>query len=200
MAKHAVQSGPTNLERHYKDNVVPKMMKKFNYKNAMQCPKLVKVVVNMGVGKAIDDIKILEESVAELAGITGQKPVMTRAKKSISNFKIRKGQAIGCFVTLRKKRMHEFADRLMNVSLPRIRDFRGVSARAFDDSGNYNLGLREQNIFPEVVSDRVTRAQGMNITFVTTAKTKDEAMYLMYYLGMPFRGKDERLVLEEAKG
>jgi len=196
----APQSKPTNLEVHYREVVVPQMVKRFGYKNAMEVPKLVKLVVNMGVGKAIEDIKILEESAAELAGISGQKPVFTRAKKSVSNFKIRKDQAIGCFVTLRKKKMYEFADRLMNIALPRIRDFRGVSPRAFDEQGNYNLGLREQNIFPEVVSDRVTRAQGMNITFVTSAKTKDEALHLMYYLGMPFRGKDERLVLEEAKG
>lgn len=188
----------TNLEKLYKEHAVPRLMKRFGYKNAMQCPRLVKCVVNLGVGKATEDIKILEEAAAELAAISGQKPVYTRAKKSISNFKIRKGQAIGCFVTLRKRHMYEFADRLMNVALPRIRDFRGVSARAFDDQGNYNLGLKEQNIFPEVTSDKVTRVQGMNITFVTTAKTKDEALYLLYLLGMPFRDKDERLQIQES--
>lgn len=187
----------TNLETHYRKNVIPKMMKKFKYRNPMQVPKLVKCVVNMGVGKATEDIKILEEASAELASICGQKPVFTRAKKSISNFKIRKGQAIGCFVTLRKQRMYEFADRLLNIALPRIRDFRGVSPRAFDDQGNYTMGLREQNIFPEVISDKVTRAQGMSITFVTTAKTKDEALYLLHLLGVPFRGKDERLQIDE---
>ena len=188
----------TNLEKHYRDSVVPKMMKKFKYSNAMQVPKLVKCVVNLGVGKATEDIKLLEEAAQELTLICGQKPVYTRAKKSIANFKIRKGQAIGCFVTLRKKRMFEFADRLMNVALPRIRDFRGVNARGFDDNGNYNLGIKEQNIFPEVISDKVARVQGMNVTFVTTAKTKEEALYLLYLFGMPFRDKDERLSMQES--
>lgn len=189
----------TNLEERYRNRVIPAMMKKFQYRNAMEVPRLVKCVVNMGVGKAVEDIKLLEEAAQELGAITGQKPVFTRAKKSISNFKIRKGQAIGCFVTLRKKRMYEFADRLLNVALPRIRDFRGMSPRAFDEEGNYTLGLREQNIFPEVISDKVTRAQGMSITFVTTAKTKEEGLHLLYQLGMPFRGKDDRLVIQEAE-
>ena len=186
-----------NLEARYRKTVVPAMMKKFKYKNAMQVPKLEKCVVNMGVGKAAEDIKLLEEGSQELMMVCGQKPVYTRAKKSISNFKIREGQAIGCFVTLRRKRMYEFADRLLNVALPRIRDFRGVNPRSFDANGNYTLGIREQNIFPEVVSDRITRTQGMSVTFVTTAKTKEEGLYLLYLLGMPFRGKDERLVMEE---
>ena len=189
----------TNMEQLYQSKVVPAMIKKFGYTSTMEVPRLVKCVVNMGVGKATEDIKLLEEAAKELTNITGQKPVFTRAKKSISNFKIRKGQAIGCFVTLRKKRMYEFADRLLNVALPRIRDFRGVSARAFDEEGNYTLGLREQNIFPEVISDKVARAQGMSITFVTTAKSKEEGMYLLYLLGMPFRGKDDRLVIEGAE-
>ncbi len=189
----------TNLETRYETHVIPRMMKKFKYRNAMQVPKLVKCVVNMGVGKATEDIKLLEEAAQELALITGQKPVFTRAKKSISNFKIRKGQAIGCFVTLRKKRMYEFADRFLNVALPRIRDFRGTSPRSFDEEGNYTLGVREQNIFPEVISDKVARAQGMSVTFATTARTREEGLALLYLLGMPFRGKDERMVLEDAE-
>lgn len=181
------------LEDHYRKKVVSRMMERFGYKNALEVPKLEKCVVNMGVGKATEDIKILEDAAQELAMICGQKPVYTRAKKSISNFKIRKGQAIGCTVTLRRRKMYEFADRLINVSLPRIRDFRGLSTRSFDGSGNYTLGIREQNIFPEVVSDRVTRIQGMSVTFVTTARTRDESLYLLSLLGMPFREKDERL-------
>jgi large subunit ribosomal protein L5 len=190
------QSKATNLEKLHNDVIVPKMTRKFGYRNPMQVPKLIKVVVNMGVGKATEDIKILEEAARDLGLITGQKPVYRRAKKSISNFKIRQGQAVGCCVTLRKKIMYEFVDRLLNVALPRIRDFRGVSPRGFDSTGNYSMGLKEQTIFPEVPTDRVNRAQGMDITFVTTAKTKDEALHLLYLLGVPFRGKDEILVLE----
>lgn len=183
------------LEEHYRKNVVPLMTKRFKYRNVMQVPRLVKCVVNMGVGKATEDIKILEDAAQDLALITGQKPVYTRAKKSISNFKVRKGQAIGCTVTLRKRRMYEFAERLIHVALPRIRDFRGVSTRAFDGEGNYTLGLREQSIFPEVVSDRITRSQGMSVTFVTNARTKEESLHLLHFLGMPFRDRDERLAL-----
>jgi large subunit ribosomal protein L5 len=190
------QSKPTNIEKLHKETITPKMTKKFGYRNPMQVPKLVKVVVNMGVGKATEDIKILEEAARDLSLITGQKPNYRRAKKSISNFKIRQGQAIGCSVTLRKRIMYEFVDRLLNVALPRIRDFRGVSPRGFDTTGNYSMGLKEQTIFPEVPTDRVTRAQGMDITFVTTATTKDEALHLLYLLGVPFRGKDEIMVLE----
>ena len=190
------KSRPLTLtETKYRDEVVPAMMKKFKYTNPMQVPKLVKCVVNMGVGKATEDIKVLEDASAELAAITGQKPVFTRAKKSISNFKIRKGQAIGCRVTLRRRHMFEFIDRLLNVALPRIRDFRGVNSRAFDDAGNYNLGVREQNIFPEVISDRIARPQGMDIAIVTTSKTKEEGLYFLYYMGVPFRDRDERLIL-----
>lgn len=189
----------TNLEKHYREYVVPRMMKRFKYTNVLEVPRLQKCVVNMGVGKATEDIKILEDASAELTQITGQKVVYTRAKKSISNFKIREGQAIGCFVTLRKRRMYEFAERLIHVALPRIRDFRGVSQRGFDDSGNYTLGVREQNIFPEVISDRVNRVQGMNITFVTNAGNKEESLYLLYYMGMPFRDRDDRLVLQDAE-
>lgn len=186
-----------NLERFYQETVVPKMMKQFGYKNPNKVPKLVKCVLNMGVGKASEDIKILEEASNELSLVSGQKAVYTRAKKSISNFKIRKNQAIGCRVTLRSRKMYEFADRFINVALPRIRDFRGLNARGFDQEGNYTVGIQEQNIFPEVVSDKVSRAQGMNITFVTTARTKEEGLYLMYFLGIPFRDRDTRLVLEE---
>ena len=186
-----------NLQAVYQKSVVPAMMKKFKYKNEMQVPRLRKCVVNMGVGRAAEDIKLLDEAAKELAMITGQKPVTARAKKSISNFKIREGQAIGCFVTLRKRKMYEFADRLINVALPRIRDFRGINPRAFDGQGSLTVGIREQNIFPEVVSDKVLRVQGLSVTFVTTAKTKEEGLHLFYLLGMPFRGKDERLVLSD---
>jgi large subunit ribosomal protein L5 len=189
----------SGLEEHYWKNVVPLMTKRFKYRNVMQVPRLVKLVVNMGVGKATEDIKVLEDAAQDIALITGQKPVYTRAKKSISNFKVRKGQAIGCYVTLRKRRMYEFAERLIHVALPRIRDFRGVSVRAFDGGGNYTLGLREQGIFPEVLSDRITRNQGMSVTFVTNARSKEESLHLLQYLGMPFRDRDERLVLQAAE-
>jgi len=185
----------SNLQKHYLEKVVPAMKKHFGYKNALQVPRFVKCVVNMGVGKATEDIKLLEDAAKDMTLITGQKPVYRRAKKSISNFKIRKGVPIGCAVTLRKKRMFEFLDRFINVALPRIRDFRGVSARSFDATGNYSIGVKEQNIFPEVVSDRVTRIQGMDITVVTTAKTRDECLHLLYLCGMPFRDRDEMLKL-----
>ena len=175
------------------------MVKKFGYKNLLQVPRLEKCVVNMGVGKATEDIKLLEDAAQELAVVTGQKPVYTRAKKSISNFKIRKGQTIGCFVTLRRRKMYEFAERLIHVALPRIRDFRGVGTRSFDENGNYTLGIREQNIFPEIVSDKVARVQGMSVTFVTTASNRDESLYLLYLLGIPFRDKDERLTLKDVE-
>lgn len=187
----------TNMETLYKENIIPKMMKRFGFKNANRVPRLEKCVINMGVGKAAEDIKILEEAASEMALVSGQRPVYTRARKSISNFKIRKDQAIGCRVTLRRRKMYEFTDRFINVALPRVRDFRGLSARGFDDEGNYSVGIQEQNIFPEVVSDRVARAQGMNITFVTTARNKEEGLFLMYCLGVPFRDRDTRLVLEE---
>ena len=187
----------TNIKKLYRETVVPKMMKKFAYRNVMQVPRLVKCSVNMGVGKAAEDIKFLEEAAKDLARVTGQRPVYRRAKKSISNFKIRKGQAIGCSVTLRGRIMYEFVDRLINVALPRVRDFRGVNPRSFDATGNWTLGIREQSIFPEVVSDRVTRVQGMDITLVTTARSKEEGLHLLRLLGMPFRGKEGILVLED---
>lgn len=189
----------TNIEKLYQKTVLPAMMKKFGYENIMQAPRLMKCCVNMGVGRAAEDIKILEQASKDMALITGQRPVFRRAKKAISNFKIRQGQAIGCSVTLRKKSMFEFVDRLINVALPRVRDFRGVNPRGFDNTGNYSLGVREQNIFPEVVSDRVTQVQGMDITLVTSAETKEEALYLLRLLGMPFRGKSGMLQLDELK-
>ena len=188
-----------NLKKHYEQNVVPRMMKRFGYKNVLQVPRLSKCVVNMGVGRASEDIKLLEDAAKDLTLICGQKPVFTRAKKSISNFKIRKGQAIGCVVTLRNRKMYEFAERLIHVALPRVRDFRGLSTRAFDSRGNYNVGIREQNIFPEVVSDKVTRIQGMNITFVIHSSNREASLYLLYLMGVPFRDKDDRLSLDEAK-
>ncbi len=189
------KSMPTNMERLYRETVVPAMMKKFNYKNVHEVPRLVKCSINMGVGKATEDIKVLEDAAQELTLIAGQKAVYTRARKAISNFKIKEGQAIGCRVTLRRRMMYEFVDRLINVALPRIRDFRGASQRSFDAKGNYTIGIHEQNIFPEVVSDKVARTQGMDITLVTTARTQAEALYLLYLLGMPFRDRDEKLVM-----
>ncbi len=172
---------------HYKENVVPELMKKFNYKNIMQVPRLEKIVLNMGVGNAVEDSKNLENAMADMAVISGQKPKVTRAKKSISNFKLRQGMAIGCAVTLRGWRMYEFLDRYINIAVPRIRDFRGLPDRAFDGRGNYSVGVREQIIFPEIDYDKVDRIRGMNITFVTTAETDEEAYALLAAFGMPFR-------------
>lgn len=175
------------IKEKYLNEVVPAMMKEFGYKNNMQVPRLVKITVNMGVGEAINDIKIMDKAVEELGLITGQRPVLCRAKKAISNFKIREGQAIGCKVTLRQNVMYEFIGRLINIALPRIRDFRGVSRNAFDQDGNYNLGLSEQYIFPEIEFDRIQRVQGLNITIGIRAKNKAESMALLRLLGMPFR-------------
>jgi large subunit ribosomal protein L5 len=174
------------LQEKYNNEVVPALMEKFGYKNIMQVPKLEKVVVNMGVGEAKDNSKLLEAAVADLQQITGQKPVITRAKKSVANFKVRENMPIGCKITLRKERMYQFADKLMSVALPRVRDFRGVSSKAFDGRGNYALGLKEQIIFPEIEYDKVDKVRGMDIIFVTTAKTDEEARELLKYLGMPF--------------
>ncbi|RME00419.1 MAG: 50S ribosomal protein L5 [Calditrichaeota bacterium] len=175
------------LIRHYFDHVVPALQKQFNYKNVMQVPRLVKIVINMGVGNAVEDTKNLDNAMADLARISGQKPKVTRAKKSISNFKLRQGMAIGCAVTLRRWRMYEFLDRYISIAVPRIRDFRGLPDRAFDGRGNYSVGVREQIIFPEIDYDKVDRIRGMNITFVTTAKTDEEAYALLAAFGMPFR-------------
>lgn len=177
------------LYKLYKEKIVPELMQKFGYKNIHQVPRLVKIVINMGVGEGAHNMEVLEKAMQELALITGQKPIITRARKSIANFKIRKGMPVGCKVTLRRDRMYEFFDRLVNVALPRVRDFRGVPLSGFDGGGNYTLGIKEQTIFPEIDLDKVTRIQGMDITFVTTARTREEAYELLKALGMPFRRK-----------
>jgi large subunit ribosomal protein L5 len=174
------------LKEKYDNEVVQAMMEKFGYKNIMEVPKLEKIVLNMGVGEAKDNPKVLEAAVSDMQLITGQKPVLTRAKKSIANFKLRENMPIGCKVTLRKQKMFEFADKLMNVALPRVRDFRGVSDKAFDGRGNYSLGIKEQLIFPEVEYDKIDKVRGMDIIFVTTANTDEEARELLRFLGMPF--------------
>jgi large subunit ribosomal protein L5 len=175
------------IKEVYQEKVVPALMKRFNYKNRMEVPKLEKIVINMGLGEAIQNIKILDSAVQELSQITGQKPVITKAKKSIAQFKLRTGMPIGCMVTLRKKRMYEFFSRLVNVALPRVRDFKGLSGKSFDGRGNYALGLREQLIFPEIHYDKIDKVKGMNIVIVTTAKTDEEGKELLRLLGMPFR-------------
>ena len=174
------------LNQKYKETVVPALMKQFNYKSVMEVPYIDKVVINMGVGDAIANSKALDEAVAELAAITGQAPVVTKAKKSIANFKLREGMAIGCKVTLRGEKMYEFVDRLVNLALPRVRDFRGVNPNAFDGRGNYALGIKEQLIFPEIEYDKVDKVRGMDIIFVTTAKTDEEARHLLSLFNMPF--------------
>ncbi len=170
----------------YQNEIVPALTKKFGYKNVMQVPKLDKIVVNMGVGEAKENAKLLESAMKDLEIITGQKPIMTTAKKSIANFKIREGMKIGCKVTLRGDRMYEFTDRLINLALPRVRDFRGVNPNAFDGRGNYALGIREQLIFPEIEYDKIDKTRGMDVIFVTTARTDEEARELLRLYGMPF--------------
>lgn len=174
------------LRDKYQSEVMSAMMEKFGYKNTMEIPKLEKIVVNMGIGDAKDNSKALEVAVKELAIITGQKPLITKAKKSVSNFKLREGMPIGAKVTLRGEKMFEFADRLINIALPRVRDFRGVSVNAFDGRGNYALGIKDQLIFPEIEYDKVEKVRGMDIIFVTTAKTDEECRELLKILGMPF--------------
>ena len=176
-----------NFKEVYQQKVVPALMKRFDYKNVMQVPRLEKIVVNMGLGEAIQNIKILDSAVQEMTTITGQKPVITKAKKSIAQFKLRKGVPIGCMVTLRKERMNEFFNRLVNAALPRVRDFKGISGKSFDGRGNYALGIREQLIFPEIHYDKIDKIKGMNIVIVTTAKTDEEGKELLRLLGMPFR-------------
>ena len=184
----ASQAGPPpRLRDLYRNEVVPRMMKEFSYANPMQVPRVERVVLNVGMGEAIQDVKLLDSAVAELALITGQKPVVTRAKKAIAGFKVRQGMPIGAKVTLRGSRMYEFLDRLLNVGLPRIRDFRGVSPKAFDGRGNYTFGLKEQLTFPEIKYDDVAAIHGMDITIVTSAQRNDEAKSLLTHLGMPFR-------------
>lgn len=176
----------SRLKEKFKNEAVPALMEKFQYKNVMQVPKLEKIVINMGVGKAKEDSKALDNAMRDLAIITGQRPVATKARKSVSNFKIRQGMSIGCKVTLRGSKMYEFADKLFNIALPRVRDFRGVSANAFDGRGNYSLGVKEQLIFPEIEYDKIGDIQGMDIIIVTSAKTDEEAKELLSLLGMPF--------------
>jgi len=175
------------LKEYYKQKVVPALQREFQYKNIMEVPTLQKIVINMGVGEAINDIKILDSAVNELAMITGQRPVITKAKKSIAGFKLRAGMSIGCMVTLRKNLMFEFFDRLVNVALPRVRDFKGLSSKSFDGRGNYTLGIREHIIFPEINYDKIDKVKGMNITIVTTANSDEEGKALLKHLGMPFR-------------
>lgn len=174
------------LVEKYQKTVIESLMKQFNYSSVMQCPKIGKVVINMGVGDAIANPKALDEAVAELTQLAGQKPVITKAKKSIANFKLREGMPIGCKVTLRGEHMYEFLDKLFNISLPRVRDFRGVSTTAFDGRGNYTLGVKEQIIFPEINFDKVSKVRGMDIVIVTTANTDEEAKALLAGMGMPF--------------
>lgn len=174
------------LQTKYQNDVIPAMMREFGYRNPMQVPRLEKITLNVGVGEATQNIKAIDAAVAEVTSITGQKPVVTRAKKAIANFKLREGMPIGCMVTMRRDRMYEFLDRLIHVALPRVRDFKGISNRAFDGRGNYSLGLREQIIFPEIHADRVEKTRGMTITITTTAKTDAEALTLLRLMGMPF--------------
>ncbi|MFC1624559.1 50S ribosomal protein L5 [Candidatus Omnitrophota bacterium] len=179
---------PRLLQR-YKEEIIPKLNEKFSYKNTLQAPRLQKIVLNMGVGAGSEDIKILERAMSDLSLITGQKACMTRAKKSIANFKIRKGVPVGCKVTLRGQRMYEFLDRLINVALPRIRDFRGVSANSFDQKANYSLGLKEQSIFPEIDIDKVSNLQGMDVIINIRSNSKEESYEFLRLLGMPFAGE-----------
>jgi large subunit ribosomal protein L5 len=175
------------LKDYYSKTVVPALIKEFKYKNPMQVPKMEKIVINMGLGEAISNVKIIDGAVQELAAITGQKPIINKAKKSIATFKLRQGMPIGCSVTLRKNNMYEFFDRLVNAALPKVRDFRGISPNAFDGRGNFSIGLQEQIIFPEIEYDKVEKVKGMNITIVTTARTDDEARLLLKLMGVPFK-------------
>lgn len=177
----------SRLDKFYKEEVVPKLMQRFGYTNVMQVPRLTKITLNMGVGEAVGNKKVLENAVADMAKISGQKPVTTKARVSVASFKIRDGWPIGCKVTLRRARMYEFFDRLINVSLPRTRDFRGVSGRAFDGRGNYNMGVKEQIVFPEIDFDQIDALRGMDIAFTTTAKSDEECKALFEAFGFPFR-------------
>ena len=176
----------SRLKDQYNETIVDAMMKKFEYKNIMQVPKLDKIVINMGVGEAKDNAKLLEAAIKDLETISGQKAIVTKAKKSVANFKLREGMPIGCKVTLRGEKMYEFADRLINLALPRVRDFRGINPNAFDGRGNYALGIKEQLIFPEIEYDKIDKVRGMDVIFVTTAKTDEEARELLTLFGMPF--------------
>ena len=185
--EEGLKVGPARLKVRFRKEGIPALMKDLALKNPMQVPRLEKIVVNMGLGEALANNKILESAVDQLGAITGQKPVVTRARKSIANFKLRQGQAIGCAVTLRGDRMYEFLDRLITVALPRVRDFKGVSPKAFDGKGNYTLGVREQIIFPEINYDQIEKVKGLNISFVTTAANDEQGLALMRHFGMPFR-------------
>ncbi|NMC96850.1 MAG: 50S ribosomal protein L5 [Deltaproteobacteria bacterium] len=175
------------LKEYYSKTVAPALVKEFKYKNPMQVPKMEKIVINMGLGEAIQNVKIIDGAVQELAAITGQKPIVNKAKKSIATFKLRQGMPVGCSVTLRKKIMYEFFDRLVNAALPKVRDFRGISPHAFDGRGNFSIGPQEQIIFPEIDYDKIEKNKGMNITIVTTAKTDEEARFLLKMMGVPFK-------------
>ena len=175
------------LTAKYKTEVIPALMKDFGYKNPMQVPKLEKIVINMGLGEAINNNKLIEQAEEQMMALAGQKPVVTKARKSIANFKLREGQSIGCMVTLRSHRMYEFYDRLVNIALPRVRDFKGLSTKSFDGKGNFTLGIREQIIFPEINYDKIEKIKGLNITIVTTARSDEEGRALLRHMGMPFR-------------
>ncbi len=177
----------SRMQTQYREKVAPELMKKFGYKSVMQVPRITKITLNMGVGEAVNDKKNIEMAVSDMTKIAGQKPVITKSRKAIANFKLREGLGIGCMVTLRGPRMYEFLDRLVNVAFPRVRDFRGVSGRAFDGRGNYNIGLKEQIIFPEIEYDKVDKLRGMNISITTTAKSDDEAKALLAAFRFPFR-------------
>ena len=177
----------SQLKTYYQETVVPQLKETFNYTNPMQIPKIEKIVINMGLGEAIHNIKIIESAVEELKQISGQQPVVTRAKKSIAAFKLREGMPIGCMVTLRQNRMYDFLNKLINIALPRVRDFRGISGKAFDGAGNYSLGIKEQLIFPEIDYDKIDKIKGLNISIVTTAKNNQEGKELLKLMGMPFK-------------
>ena len=175
------------LKKKYLEEVVPRLVKQYQYRSTMEVPRISKITINIGVGEAVENAKALEAAVEDLTKVTGRKPVLTKARKSISNFKLRQGMSIGCAVTLRREAMYEFLDRLVNVAIPRIRDFRGINPKSFDGRGNFNLGLREQLIFPEIEYDKIDKIRGMNISITTTARTDDEARQLLTEMGMPFR-------------
>ncbi len=191
-SKAKVDNEPRLMKR-YREEIVPAMMEKFKYSNIMQVPKVVKVSLNMGVGDGAQDARFIDGAVQDLTTISGQKAVVTKAKKAVSNFKLRAGMPVGCRVTLRRERMFEFLDRLLNVTIPRIRDFRGVNDSGFDGRGNYTLGIREQIIFPEIDYDKVVKIRGLNVTIVTTAKTDEETYELLKLLGMPFRNRQQQV-------
>ncbi|TNE51584.1 MAG: 50S ribosomal protein L5 [Deltaproteobacteria bacterium] len=177
----------SSIKERYDSEIVPLLMKEFSYNNHMQVPKITKIVVNMGLGEAVQNPKVVDSAVEDLRTITGQQPIVRRARRSIAGFKLREGMRIGCCVTLRRERMYEFLERLISVALPRVRDFRGISKKAFDGKGNYSLGIREQSIFPEIDYDKIDKLRGLNVTIVTTAETDDEGRALLTHIGLPFR-------------